>query len=122
MIIQGRLVNPEGVQPGQVRFAGGAIAEVGAALGQADIAFGDDCLVFAGMGDIHIHAREDPTGHETHKETFRTAAAAAINGGLVHVADMPNNPAAPVDDATYAAKCACLAKADVLVHFTLYAG
>ena len=62
------------------------------------------------MGDIHIHAREDITGRDCHKETFATAAAAALHGGVVHVADMPNNPAAPIDDASYAAKEQCVAE------------
>jgi dihydroorotase len=62
------------------------------------------------------------SGRETHKETFATAAAAALHGGVVHVADMPNNPAAPIDDASYAAKEALLVKAALPVAFTLYAG
>ena len=59
MIISGQLVSSEGVQAGQVRFEGGTIAAVGVALGRADFEYGDDCLIFAGMGDIHIHARDD---------------------------------------------------------------
>ena len=74
------------------------------------------------MGDIHIHARDDTSGRETHKETFVTAGQAALNGGVVHVADMPNNPDAPVDDDSYAAKCQHLAARDCDVHVTLYAG
>src|SRR6185295_16368383 len=38
------------------------------------------------------------------------------------VADMPNNPAAPVDDALYAAKQELVARAVLPVTFTLYAG
>src|SRR5579862_8468146 len=104
MIIEGTLADVDGVGPGQVRIENGTIAEVGRQLGKPDHVFGDQCLIFAGMGDIHIHAREDVTGKETHKETFTTAAAAALHGGVVHVADMPNNPAAPVDEPSYAAK------------------
>src|SRR5262245_45873716 len=74
------------------------------------------------MGDIHIHAREDVTGKHNYKETFASASAAALHGGVVHVADMPNNPAAPIDDATYAAKEALVAAAGLEVAFTLYAG
>src|SRR5205807_163295 len=94
----------------------------GYGLGTPTDVFGEDCLVFAGMGDVHIHAREDATGRETHKETFATAAAAALHGGVVHVADMPNNPAAPVDEATYATKERLVAAAKLPVVFTLYAG
>ncbi|MBQ15524.1 MAG: amidohydrolase [Planctomycetaceae bacterium] len=122
MIIAGRLADTDGVHSGQVRLEGAEIVEVGPSLGEPDIVFSEDCLVFAGMGDIHIHARDDTSLQETHKETFVTAGEAAINGGVVHVADMPNNPAAPVDDATYAAKCNHLAQRNPPVHVTLYAG
>src|SRR6478736_970714 len=88
MIISGQVVSPEGVRTGQVRFAGGVIDAVGPGLGRADYEFGDDCLIFAGMGDIHIHARDDVSEAETYKEDFGTAARAALNGGVVHVADM----------------------------------
>src|SRR4051794_61097 len=103
-IIEGRLADIDGVRRGQIGIDDGVITAVGPNLGQTEHYFGDDCLILGGMGDIHIHAREDVTGKETHKETFATAAAAALHGGIVHVADMPNNPAAPVDDASYAAK------------------
>lgn len=122
MIVEGLLADIDGVRHGQVVIEQGLIQAVGSGLGRADRVFGDDCLIFAGMGDIHIHAREDVTQRECHKETFATAAAAALHGGVVHVADMPNNPAAPVTDASYAAKEALIAKADLPVVFTLYAG
>src|SRR4051794_22844105 len=122
VIVEGRLADVDGVRPGQVAIEDGIIAAVGPDLGQPDHAFGDDCLIFAGMGDVHIHAREDVTGRDCHKETFATAAAAALHGGVVHVADMPNNPAAPVDDAGYAAKERLVAAAGLPVAFTLYAG
>src|SRR5262245_43620387 len=122
VIVEGILADLDGVRPGQVRIEDGVIAAIGAGLGKADHVFGQDCLIFAGMGDVHIHAREDVTGKETHKETFATAAAAALHGGVVHVADMPNNPAAPIDDASYAAKERHLLSQNLPVVFTLYAG
>src|SRR5262245_20140375 len=122
VIVEGILADLDGVRPGQVRIEDGVIAAIGAGLGKADHVFGDACLIFAGMGDIHIHAREDVTGHECHKETFATASAAALHGGVVHVADMPNNPAAPVDDASYRAKEELLQRQALPVAFTLYAG
>src|SRR5690349_18910463 len=97
VLVEGRLADVYGVRYGRVGIEDGTITAVGAGLGKATHVFGDDCLIFAGMGDIHIHAREDVTGRENYKETFATAAAAALHGGVVHVADMPNNPAAPVD-------------------------
>jgi dihydroorotase len=122
LIVEGVLADLDGVRPGQVRIERGTIVAVGTGLGQPDHVFGDRCLIFAGMGDIHIHARQDVTGRENHKETFATASAAALHGGVVHVADMPNNPAPPVDDATYAVKERLLAEAGLPVTFTLYAG
>src|SRR5947208_223530 len=101
MIISGRLVSPEGVQSGQVRIINGIISAVGASLGTPDYEFADPCLIFAGMGDIHIHARDDVSEAETYKEDFRTLAQAALHGGVVHVADMPNNRITPIDDASY---------------------
>ncbi len=122
MIISGQLVSPEGVRSGQMRFAGDTIEAVGPALGKPDIQFGDDCLIFAGMGDIHIHARDDVSQAETYKEDFCTAAQAALHGGVVHVADMPNNRVAPVDDASYHDKQEHLRQRRVPIQVTLYAG
>lgn len=122
MIISGRYVTTEQVRRGQIRIEEGTIAEIGCDLGRPDVEFSDDCLIFAGMGDIHIHARDDVSEQQCYKEDFTTAAAAAVHGGVVHVADMPNNPAAPIDDESYAAKQKHLAKRDVPIQVTLYAG
>lgn len=122
MIISGKLVSPAGVLAGQVRIDGETIAAVGEKLGRVDITFDDECLIFAGMGDIHIHARDDVSEAEIYKEDFRTAAAAAVHGGVVHVADMPNNKVAPIDDATYRGKQEHLKNRGVPIQVTLYAG
>lgn len=121
-IIAGLLVSSEGVQRSAVRFAGGLIAEVGPHLQPADYTFDEDCLIFAGMGDIHIHARDDVSEQETYKEDFCTASAAALHGGVIHVADMPNNPVPPVDEESYAAKERHLQSRKVPIQVTLYAG
>jgi len=122
IIIEGLLADVDGVRFGQIVIERGTIAAVGAQFGKPQHVFPESCLIFAGMGDIHIHAREDVTGRQNDKETFATAAAAALNGGVVHVADMPNNPAAPIDEASYAAKETLLARQQLPVVFTLYAG
>ena len=83
MIISGQLVSTEGIRPGQVRIVDGVIDAVGQSLGAVDYEFPDPCLIFAGMGDIHIHARDDVSEAETYKEDFCTAAQAAIHGGVV---------------------------------------
>lgn len=122
MIIAGQFVHADRQWTGQIRISGKTIVEAGSQLGDADITFGADCLIFPGMGDIHIHARDDVSGKETYKEDFRTVSAASVNGGVTHVADMPNNPAAPIDDASYRAKQQHLASREIPVHVTLYAG
>lgn len=122
-IVEGMLADIDGVRHGQVLIDdGGVIRAVGSGLGKPTHLFPEGCLVFAGMGDVHIHAREDVTGLQNYKETFATASAAALNGGVLHVADMPNNPAAPVDDASYSAKERLLLSQQLPVVFTLYAG
>lgn len=85
-----------------------------------DFYYSDDVLLFPGMGDIHIHAREDVSLKNTYKETFASACCAAVNGGIVHMADMPNNPIPPVDDKSYFGKWE-LAK-EVKLPILLYAG
>ena len=72
------------------------------------------------MGDIHIHAREDVSGKNTYKEDFHSTCCAALNGGVVHVADMPNNPIPPIDDESYLNKFILTKKVDVPI--LLYAG
>jgi dihydroorotase len=122
VIVEGTLADIDGVRPGQVCIEDGTIVAIGTDVGRPDHVFGSDCLIFAGLGDVHIHARQDVTGKDNHKEIFATAAAAALHGGVVHVADMPNNPAAPVDEASFAAKEHLLAREGLSVVFTLYAG
>ena len=121
MIIEGRFCNHDGEFCGQVKVnEQGHIEALGKGLGTADHKFDESLMIFPGMGDIHIHAREDVSGKQLYKESFKTASAAAVHGGVVHVADMPNNPEAPVDDEKYARKCEVCKDTDV--HFTLYAG
>ncbi len=51
-----------------------------------------------------MHAREDTSHLNDHKEDFKTAGEAAIHGGVTVFGEMPNNPVPPVDDASYDAK------------------
>jgi dihydroorotase len=119
--VEGTIANHDGVFEGAVEIdtATGLIVNVDSRLGRSDIDT-EGCVIFPGFGDLHIHAREDVSGSQMYKEDFATASAAAIQGGVTHVADMPNNPVAPVDDERYAAKEKLTAKS--AVHVTLYAG
>jgi dihydroorotase len=87
---------------------------------EVDFYYNDDCIMFAGMGDIHIHAREDVSQKNIYKEDFISTCCAAINGGVTHVADMPNNPIAPIDNETYLSKFKLSAKSQIPI--LLYAG
>jgi dihydroorotase len=98
----------------------GLIVEIGEPIGKSDYTYDDDHLLFAGMGDIHIHAREDVSGKNCYKEDFLSARAAMYNGGLAHAGDMPNNPIPPIDDQSYEAKFKLAAKAHGDIW--LYAG
>jgi dihydroorotase len=60
--------------------------------GKSEIVFDRDCLIFPGFADVHIHAREDDTGAQSYKEEYQNAADAALHGGVVAVAAMPNTP------------------------------
>ena len=109
----------------QIRFDedSGLIREIGdlkVPRNELDFFFDESCLLFAGMGDVHIHAREDVSGKNNYKEDFLTALEAMKNGGLTHAGDMPNNPVPPVDDLSYAAKFNLVHKAHRCIW--LYAG
>lgn len=109
----------------QVRFdeSTGLILEVGdlkVSKEKLDHYFDDNCLLFAGMGDVHIHAREDVSQKNTYKEDFLSAQHALRNGGLCHAGDMPNNPIPPVDDKSYEEKFKLALKAQG--ELWLYAG
>lgn len=120
--ISGKIVTHEKEFEGTVRFSEdtGLILSVSESIDPDAKRYSDDCLIFPGFGDIHIHAREDVSGKHLYKEDFLSASHAAINGGVIHVADMPNNPIPPVDDSTYDAKLKLTEKSPI--HITLYAG
>ncbi|MFP5387037.1 MAG: amidohydrolase [Bacteriovoracia bacterium] len=87
---------------------------------KVDYFYDDSCVLFAGMGDVHIHAREDVSGKNNYKEDFTSARSALHHGGLCHAGDMPNNPIPPVDDKSYEDKFKFALKAEG--ELWLYAG
>ncbi len=104
----------------EIDQASGRIERVGEAKGTGDLVLDNDFIVMAGIIDIHVHAREDPSGRDCYKEDFESAGEAAIHGGVTALAEMPNNPQPPIDDESYRAKRE-LAKSS-LVDVLLYAG
>jgi dihydroorotase len=119
--IEGRIANHDRDFDGaiEINTITGLIESVGPATGRSDLDLSGQ-IIFPGFGDLHIHAREDITQSQIYKEDFQTVSAASIHGGVTHIADMPNNPRAPVDDESYAQKESLTAKS--AVHVTLYAG
>jgi dihydroorotase len=98
----------------------GLITSVGPVRGAADLLIGPEGLILPGLIDLHVHAREDSSQKDVYKEDFRSAGEAAISGGVTAFADMPNNPAPPVDDESYRRKRELARRAEVDV--LLYAG
>ncbi|MFN8369649.1 MAG: hypothetical protein U0T83_03380 [Bacteriovoracaceae bacterium] len=101
----------------------GLILEVGALqipFKSLDYQFNDDTILFPAFGDIHVHAREDVSQKNIYKEDFKSISSAAINGGVVLIGDMPNNPIPPVNETTYLAKLNLTKSAPIAIF--LYAG
>jgi dihydroorotase len=123
LIVEGNIVTHKNKFYGQIEIdqKAGLIARVGEGrcFGSADIKA--EGLIFPGFGDLHVHAREDTSEKDAYKEEFYTASLAAINGGVTHFAEMPNNPIAPTTDGRYGAK-KLLAEEHSFVPVTLYAG
>lgn len=123
-IIEGHFSTSQFTGPGRVTFdeQTGLIEkfEENVTFNKQGEFYEEDKIIFAGMGDVHIHAREDVSGKHTYKEDFISASEAAINGGLVHACDMPNNPVAPIDDESYKKKLELTNKAKI--SLLIYAG
>src|SRR3990167_9705847 len=120
LTIEGKIVNIDKVFRGRIKIdQSGMINKIGEPTGDADFIFKDE-LIFPGFIDLHVHAREDTSHTQDYKEDFLTAGEAAINGGVVAFADMPNNPDTPVDIASYEGKDILAKKCAVPI--ILYAG
>jgi len=89
-------------------------------LSGIDYYYGDECLIYPGFMDIHVHARDDISHKYCYKEDFNTISQAAINGGVTFICDMPNNPIPPVDDDSYLNKLMLTKNSNIPV--LLYAG
>lgn len=119
--IEGIIVNTEEHKRARVEIDQntGLISKISEPTGIADIVLKDE-LIFPGFVDLHVHARECVDHSQDYKEDFETASKAAINGGVVAFAEMPNNPTPPIDDKSYQDKKELTKKSDVEV--VLYAG
>ena len=118
LVLEGRVVVPDGPQDAEVGVTDGVIGEIGHGLKGSRRIRAQGCLIFPGFIDIHVHLREP--GWE-HKEDFRTGTMAAIHGGVTTLADMPNNPT-PTTTAEALAQKVRLAEAKALVRVVFYGG
>lgn len=124
-VIEAICASSQSVERKQIRFneETGLIHDVGdlkIPREGLDFFFDDSFLLFAGMGDVHIHAREDASGQNNYKEDFFSAFEAMKNGGITHAGDMPNNPIPPIDKQSYERKFSLTKKAQGCLW--LYAG
>jgi len=115
--IEGTIINKRGRI--EIDEATGLITKVGEVTGSADVVLKDE-IIFPGFIDLHVHAREDVSHSQDYKEDFITVGEAGINGGVVAIADMPNNKIAPIDDASYEAKLELTKKSPITI--VLYGG
>ena len=97
----------------------GLISKISEPTRITDVILKDE-LIFPGFIDLHVHAREDMSHSQDYKEDFISAGEAAINGGIVAFAEMPNNKIAPIDDKSYEEKNNLAKKC--MVEVLLYAG
>lgn len=78
-----------------------------------------ETLTLPGAIDLHVHLRE-PSKNTS--ETIRSGTSAALEGGFVFVADMPNNPGLPVWYPDRLAKKIEIAERDARIPVGFYAG
>jgi dihydroorotase len=118
--IEGNIVN-NGLKRCRIEIdtTTGLITKVGEPTGLADVVLKDE-IIFPGFIDLHVHAREDESHKDDYKEDFVSAGLAAINGGVVAFAEMPNNKIPPINDISYENKNNLTKKSPVVV--LLYAG
>jgi dihydroorotase len=118
LTVAGTCVNPEGSFNATLTIEDKIITKIEDYRKEnVDIVASD--LIFPGFLDVHVHGREDVTGEDCYKEDFKTLGEAAVNGGVVHVAEMGNNPCPPIDARTYTEKSHLTLKSEVPI--TLYA-
>ena len=72
----------------------------------------NNCVVFPGFVDVHVHLREPGFSY---KETIRTGTKAAARGGYAHVCPMPNLNPVP-DSREHLAEQLRLIEKDACIH------
>ncbi len=112
-----RIVGESTAEPtaaADILIINGEISAVGPELREPDncrVIDGADRVAMPGMFDAHVHFRE-PGGES--KETIRTGAEAAVNGGVTGVVMMPNTTPA-IDNGTIAKQVLEIASRDTRI-------
>lgn len=78
-----------------------------------------ETLTLPGAIDLHVHLRE-PSDNTS--ETIRSGTKAALEGGFILVADMPNNPGRPTWSRELIDEKIEIAKRDARIPVAFYAG
>ena len=100
LVVEGSIVNPEGIHEAQIGIDEGYITELKkqGLKGEREIE-ARRCLIFPGFIDLHVHLREDGSHKWDYKEDFESGTAAALHGGITTVVDMPNTPSPGINAA-----------------------
>lgn len=99
----------------------GVIAEVSPAMDaslfpNAEVFDLNNCFLFPGLVDVHVHFREPGF---LYKETIETGSRAAARGGVTHVCTMPNLNPVP-DSAEHLEEQLAAIRKDACVHVYPY--
>ena len=99
----------------------GAIAEISPAVDaslfpKAEVFDLNNCFLFPGLVDVHVHFREPGF---LYKETIQTGSRAAAHGGITHVCTMPNLNPVP-DTAEHLEQQLAAIRKDACVHIYPY--
>ena len=99
----------------------GVIAEVSPAMDaslfpKAEVFDLNNCFLFPGLVDVHVHFREPGF---LYKETIETGSRAAARGGVTHVCTMPNLNPVP-DSAEHLEEQLAAIRKDACVHVYPY--
>lgn len=99
----------------------GTIAEISPAVDaslfpKAEVFDLNNCFLFPGLVDVHVHFREPGF---LYKETIQTGSRAAAHGGVTHVCTMPNLNPVP-DTAEHLEQQLAAIRKDACVHIYPY--
>lgn len=96
LLKNGKIFQDNKITSGNLLICDGLVVSVGSdvpPIGDAEIIDLNNCFVFPGFVDVHVHLREPGFSY---KETIKTGSLAAAHGGYTDICSMPN--LSPVPD------------------------